>query len=147
MATSKQIKIIHMLKNIIGISDEEYRAKIRELTNGFCESSKELSNEVASKFIDELKNIAIKQSVWKKYGTEYLSEMDGREGYASAKQLRMIEAMYAEKFKGPRKLREKALRKFVKRIVGVDDLRWLRSEDVKKVIKAIESLVGYRWNG
>jgi hypothetical protein len=68
------------------------------------------------------------------------NKLKGREDMATPKQLRKIEAMW----KNSERVKEKtdeALRKFIKRIAGVDHINWLTKENVQKVIKAIENLV------
>ncbi|MCH5149261.1 MAG: DUF1018 domain-containing protein [Spirochaetales bacterium] len=76
MATAKQIQIIHVLKQKIGLDDETYR----QLLAGFmCGSSKDLSEKDAAVLIHRLN-----QSPSKSKGT----------GFATGKQLFAIKMMW-----------------------------------------------------
>ncbi|MEO0258980.1 MAG: phage protein GemA/Gp16 family protein [candidate division WOR-3 bacterium] len=132
MASKKQIIIIHTLKKKLGWDDEVYRKFLLKNTDGFCESSKEIADETLDRIIAKMKLMA------KNYDFE---DFNNREGMATAKQLRMISAMWKEvSYIKDEKLRLKALDRFVKKICGVDSIRFLKSVDVKKVVRAIQSM-------
>jgi hypothetical protein len=67
--------------------------------------------------------------------------LKGRQYFATDKQLRLIAALWKEKsfIKDPA-LREKALNKFIKRIVGVGHIRFLLGRDVNAVVTAIKNI-------
>lgn len=132
MASKKQIVIIHTLKNKLGWDDKTYRKFLLENTDGFCETCKDISDDTLDKIIAKMKFMA------KNYNFNDLGE---REGMATAKQLRMISAMWKEvSYIKDEKLRLKALDRFVKKICGVDSIRFLKSVDVKKVVRAIKRM-------
>jgi phage gp16-like protein len=135
MATKKQIKVIHTLKNRLGWSDEEYRRFLSEQTNGFCVSSLEIGDELLDKIISKMRRLA---NQYYKY-----EDLDGREGMASPKQLRMIEAMWKDVSRAKSDdERLKALRAFLLNRFGVSDLRFLESWQVRKVIEALKNMRG-----
>lgn len=131
--SKEQIKIIHVAKNQLKLSNENYYAMLQGLNAG---SSKELSFEDANELIEEFKKLGFKLNSSR---INY-SQFNGRgKGYATPKQMRKIEAMWMTH--PAVKSRDKdSMNKFIKRIAGVDRLEWLRIERVDKVIKAIESL-------
>lgn len=132
MASKKQIIIIHTLKKKLGWDDEVYRKFLLKNTDGFCESSKEIADETLDRIIAKMKLMA------KNYDFE---DLGYREGMATPKQLRMISAMWKEvSYIKDEQARLKALDRFVKKICGVDSIRFLKSVDVKKVVRAIQSM-------
>lgn len=135
MATKKQIKVIHTLKNRLGWSDEEYRRFLSEQTNGFCVSSLEIGDELLSKIINKMKALAGQE-----YNRRY-EDLRNREGMASPKQLRMIEAMWKDVSRAKTdEERLKALRAFLLNRFGVSDLRFLESSQVRKVVEALRKM-------
>ncbi len=135
MADKRQIKLIHTIKNRLGMSDEEYRKFLMENTHGFSISSLELSFQEAEEIIEKMKQLAMQKGVWKEYINKY-SEYEGREYMATPAQLRKIEVSIFRN----EKRRAKALRRLMKRLVGVDDLRFLKQWQVKKIVKALETM-------
>jgi len=72
---------------------------------------------------------------------ERYEELGRREGMATPAQLRMIEAMWMDVSRMPNHTaKERALQGFLKRITGVDDLRFLESWMVQKVVRAITAM-------
>lgn len=140
--TLKQIKKIHALKNRLGWSDEQYREYLMTEGDGFATSCKDLSETEAEKLIRKMELEAAAKGVWKRYGRgDKYDALAGREGMASPKQLRMIEAMWKEVSKYRKtEARERALRYFLHRIIRVDDLRFIEAWQVSKVIKALEEM-------
>lgn len=144
--TLKQIRKIHALKNRLGWTDEQYRQYLMTEGDGFAVSCKDLSEAEAERLIRKMELAASAKGVWKRYigdskGQKY-DELGDRPGMASPKQLRMIEAMWADvsKYRRNPEARERALRYFLHHITGVDNLRFLESWHVKKVIKALEKM-------
>lgn len=148
----KQISKIHLLKNQLHLSDEEYGAALESYG---VSSSKDLSYEQAADLIKKLIKLLPKElrenftqgrnastgSVAKqKYdelGIRWNERL--REHYATPKQLRMLEAMWMTSNRVENK-NEDAFKKFVKRISGKEKLEWVMMSDVRKIKKAIESL-------
>lgn len=72
---------------------------------------------------------------------ERFDELGRREGMATPSQLRHIEGLWMQVSKMPhRTAKEKALQGFLKRIVGVDDLRFVESWMVHKIVRAMQSM-------
>ncbi len=133
MASKEQIKIIHILKSKNNIDDETYR----EILNSYgVNTSKDLNYADANDLIVKLGG----RIGYKKYdelGIRYNHKT--REYYATPKQLRKIEALWMSSERVKVKTHE-ALRKFIKRITGVDAIEWISISQVKKIIKAIEEI-------
>mgnify|MGYP001432794624 CR=1 FL=1 len=129
----QQIRLIHTAKTKLGLSEDSYR----EMLSSFCvSSSKDLTADDAKKLMKTFEGLGFKP-VLKEPKYNKLGKRDER---ATPKQLRKIEAMW----KNSSRVRDKsdeALRRFIKRIAGVDRLEWLLINSVQKVIKAIENLV------
>jgi hypothetical protein len=137
--TAAQIKRIHTIKHILGISDENYRAVLDSRFH--VTSCKDLSLMQAKSFIDELDKYALKLQVNRNQAQQdaarqkaeverqaaeeakpkRFDNLDNRPGMASGAQLRKIEAMWQDISTAPDgDARGRALRHFVKRIAGVD---------------------------
>jgi len=147
--TLRQIKQIHALKNRLGWSDEQYRKYLMTEGDGFAMSCKDLSEAEAERLIRKMELAAAAKGVWKRYGdspdstaARKYDDLGNRPGMATPKQLRMIEAMWADvsKYKRNAEARESALRYFLHHIVGVDNLRFLESWHVQKVVRALERM-------
>ncbi len=138
---SWQIKRIHILKSALKMDDETYRTML----GGFSKvenkitSSKQLSYGNAYRLINEMTDLAKKSGAWKDFKKkEKYSELDGRPGMASSKQLRMLEAMWKDVsiFTRP-KARQTAFMNFTNRIVKVEDITWIEIWMVEKLVKAL----------
>lgn len=133
--------MIHSLKHLLALDDDTYRLMLKNRYN--VSTSKHLSYNQASDFIEELISIAKEHNLWqfkdsvnKKY--ENLKR-DNRA--ATPKQLRKIEAMWAEVSYMPNaSSRAEALNAFIKRIAGVDHILFLEKRDVIKVVTAIKAM-------
>jgi hypothetical protein len=139
--TKRQIKKIHTLVSKLGMSDEEYRLL---LSDYWVDTSKKLSYAEAEDLIQRLEREAIKKGVWSRYslrGKMRYEDLGERPGMATPAQLRMIEAMWKEVSHIHNiERRQRALRRFIFRIVGVSDMRFLEVLHVKKVIKALNEM-------
>ncbi|AFH50747.1 Hypothetical protein IALB_3044 [Ignavibacterium album JCM 16511] len=142
-----QISKIHVLKNQLHLSDEEYGAALE----GYgVTTSKDLSYEQAADLIKKLVKLLPKElrenqdqrrkATKQKYdglGIRWNDKL--REHFATPKQLRMLEAIWMTSPRVEHK-NEDAFKKFVKRISGKEKLEWVMMNDVRKIKKAIESL-------
>lgn len=139
--TKRQIKKIHTLTSKLKMSDDEYRLL---LSDWWVSTSKDLKYHEAEELIKKLEEKAIPAGVWSRYsmrGKMRYEHLGKREGMASPKQLRMIESLWKDaSFTHDAAKRQVALRRFVFRIAGVDDLPFLTNEGARKVIKAIQSI-------
>lgn len=150
--TAAQIKRIHTILHVLGISDENYRAALESRFN--VTTCKDLTVQEAKNFIDELEKLALKtdreryQAKMDKTAEEFAGKqpkrfdnLDNRPGMASAAQLRKIEIMWSDISIIPEaEPRAKALRRFIQRITGVADIRFLDAEMAGKVINAMNAM-------
>lgn len=139
MVTKEQIKIIHTLKNAIGICEEDYRFI---LSKWGVKSCKNLSFETAKEFIDKLEQGAIKIGVWDtSRKKKCFDKLGHRPGMASPAQLRMIQALWKDVSRATDNVsREKALNTFFERKFVISRVEWLTSEIAGKVIKTLMTM-------
>ena len=150
--SSAQIKRIHTIVHLLNIPDDNYRDCLDSRFG--VTSSKALTLHQAMSFIDELEKLALKMQ-GERYQTQReeakkkaeaekpkrFDNLDNRPGFASASQLRKIEAMWQDISIIPEPdARGRALRHFIKRITGVADMRFLDSEGAGKVINALKAM-------
>jgi phage gp16-like protein len=150
--TAAQVKRIHTILHVLGISDENYRAALDSRFN--VTTCKDLTVQEAKNFIDEMEKLARKtdrehyQTKMNKAAEEFagkqpkrFDDLDNRPGMASAAQLRKIEAGWQGVSIIPEAApRAKALRRFIQRIAAVADIRFLDAEMAGKVINAINAM-------
>lgn len=137
MANSGLIKVVHVAKNKLGLSDDDYR----DILSGFnVSSSKELNENELKQLIAVFHKIGFEDTDKKKRKYNNLKKRGSiLDAWATPKQLRMIEAKWMSSDKVRVKTTE-ALEKFILRIAKVAKIEWLKGKHVQKVIKAIESL-------
>ena len=137
--TTRQIRRIHALKNRLSLSEEEYRNWLSEYG---VRSSKELSFEEAERLIEDMEGLAIIEGVWERLdGKRKYEDLGNREGMATPKQLRMIEALWRDVSRARSvKERERTLRSFLRNRFGIEDLRWVESWQVKKIVEALRAM-------
>lgn len=150
--TAAQIKRIHTIIHILGVSDENYRAALESRFG--VTSCKDLTMLQAKSFLDELEKLSIKtdqernQTKLEEAGCQYngnqpkkFDDLDNRPDMASGAQLRKIEAMWQDISIIPDDdARGRALRRFIQRITGCMGLRFLTAEDAGKVINAMNAM-------
>ncbi len=144
---SRRIKKIHTLKNVLGLSDEEYRLTLYH--NFRIDSSKLLTQSQQEELIRGLESEAVQRGVWEKFaGKSRFENLADRPGMASPAQLRKIEAMWKD-YAGAKddKARTKGLRTFLLGHFQVSDLRFLEADKVKKVIAALDAMIARKRQG
>ncbi|APF16974.1 protein of unknown function DUF1018 [Caldithrix abyssi DSM 13497] len=124
MATKKQIQIIHIAKQQLGIDEDTYRDILGQYG---VKSSKDLTPEQAKGLI----------RYFQKFG--FRIKIKYREGMITPKQIGYLKYLWQSNPKVRNKSVE-GLENFVKRIIKIDRLEWIPRNKVQKVIKAIESL-------
>lgn len=129
------IKVIHVAKTKLNISDDNYR----ELLHSFgVVSSKELSQSEAIELLNVLNKLGFEyKKNTKKKKVDYRKPARITKEWATQRQINFIAGLWAEKS------REKdvtSLDRFCKRITGIDKVEWLRKEHVQRIILAIQSL-------
>lgn len=143
--SSQQIRKIKTLQHKLGLSDKEYRNRLAE---HWVDSCKDLTYDEANDFIEQLVAEAILKSEWKVYsatGKKKYDDLGLRKGMASPRQLRMIEAMWKDvSYTHAAGKRQTALRRFLFKIVGVEDLSFLTSNKVQKIVNALEAMKNER---
>jgi hypothetical protein len=157
--TQAQIKRIHTIIHIVGISDDNYRAALDSRFQ--VTTCKDLTMDQASSFLGELEKLALEvqgqrdQAEWKRVkekaeaeAPKRFDDLDNRPGMASGAQLRKIEAMWENISIIPDQgARGRALRRFVQRITGIASLRFLDVEMAGKVINALNAMQKQAANG
>lgn len=130
----RQVKAIHAAIGKLGMDDDTYRATLQERFG--VKSCKGLSWQQAEELLDHLNGKPAKPRIG---GKKRHADMDGRPGMASGAQCRMLEAMWSEVSRmSTAEEKERAFGRFLKRIAGVDGLRFLEGKQVEKVVKAIK---------
>jgi len=134
MRIYSQCSRIHALAAVLGMGDSQYRDMLRDLYGKH--SSKELTPAQQT----ELTKILCKQ-VATANNRERRNFKSRHPAWATHRQLNAIEAMWkkvsrAETAEG----RRLALLSFCKRITGCELLEWLRKNDIRKLMKAMEAM-------
>lgn len=134
-----QIKAIHAVVSKLGMDDETYRDMLRARYG--VKSCTGLSWRQAEELLASLNGTALPVRAHYKGGALKYQDMDGRPGFASGAQLRLIDAMFHQvtRAEGEEAI-EKALNSFVNRISHVAGLRMLKSWQVEKIVKALEAM-------
>ncbi len=136
MATNNQLAKIHIAKNDVGLSEDDYRSFLNRITGK--ESAKLMTPREANAVLDEFKRLGWKPKTTKPKKLKY-QDLANRTGMASPKQLRMIEAMWMT---GSR-IREKtptALRKFLNNKFAISDMRFIEDNQVGRIVRSINSI-------
>jgi phage gp16-like protein len=140
----RQIKTIHTLKGMLGMDRESYEALLQQVAQDpKVTSSKALSWREAEQLVEELqrKKDGSSTSPVKVPRKKPFEDLDGRPGMASGAQCRLLAAMWGEVSRAENaEAKTKALNKFIKRIVGVDDIRFVKGWQVEKLVKALEKM-------
>lgn len=132
-------------RKLLGLSEELYREML--FARYKVESCKNLSEQQAKQFLkilrDQAKDAGVfkpkKQYAFQKYKHNNLADRD--DDMATPAQLRKIEAIWFEvSVQTNDESREKALNSFLKRITGVENIKFLPKYQVQKVIKALYAM-------
>ena len=129
---AQDFKTIHGLARLLGLNDEAYRDMLDDRYQ--VRSSKELNPQQRFQLIKELRE--------KVHGNvQKFNELGKRKFKASPKQLRAIEAMWAQVSRASTAQdRSKALNAFCKRLTGVEVITWICKDDAKILFKAIQAM-------
>ena len=141
LISPRQIKIIHTLKGALGMDRDSYEALLQQVAkDDRVTSSKALTWRQAEELIDELQT---KKGTPSPKGKRPLpfADLDGRPGMANGAQCRLMAATWSEVSRAENaEAKSKALDKFIKRIVGVESIRFVKAFQVEKVMKAITTM-------
>lgn len=137
MPTNSEIKKIHILKNLLNLDDDLYR----EILAGFgCCSSKELPAHLVHELMSMLEKMAVEADVWVIPNRRF-KDLNNRDGMATPKQLRKIEAMWREvAYQKDDEYVRTSFRRFLQRQFKISDLRFVEKSMASKIIKAINSI-------
>lgn len=129
---AQDFKTIHGLARLLGLNDEAYRDMLDDRYQ--VRSSKDLNPQQRFQLIKELRE--------KVHGNvQKFNDLGKRKFKASPKQLRAIEAMWAQVSRAETSAdRRKALNAFCKRLTGVEVITWISKDDAKILIKAIQAM-------
>jgi phage gp16-like protein len=129
---------IHVLKELLHLDDDHYRDLLFE---GYrVRSCVHLSMTDAADFIHKLETWAYSAGV--QCSRRKYDQYDGRSDMASAAQLRKIDVLWRQVSRQTTATdRNAALNKMVKRITGIDDIRWLEKRHVGKIINTIQIML------
>ena len=135
----RQIKIIHTLKGALGMDRESYVALLQQVAgDSRVDSSKRLTWRQAEDLIDELQVKKGSPAPVKPQRPLPFSDLDGRQGMASGAQCRLMAVSWGEVSRAETaETKMMALDRFIKRIVGVESIRFVKGYQVEKVMKAI----------
>lgn len=139
----RQIKIIQTLAGVLCMEREDRITLMQQVSsNPKLQSSKDLSWRQAEDVIDELQR--------KKGGSPApaqvrkplpFTDLDGRPGMATGAQCRLLAVSWSEVSRAEStEAKMTALDKFIKRIVGVESIRFVKGWQVEKVMKAIAEM-------
>lgn len=134
-----QIKLIHIAKSKLKLSDDHYR----DILSGFgVKSSKELTLQQAAEMIKIFQKLGFKLVT--KAKDKNFNELGFRSDnkgkmWATPRQLRMLEAMWMTSPQVKIKSRA-ALESFCYRIARVQKMEWIPIWAVEKIVKAIQEL-------
>lgn len=147
-SNNNQKMLIHQLVSILGIARDVYKEMLLNSYN--VDSSKDLTFQQASELIKALKKDAISAGLWenkKSFNKHKYNNLAGREDMASPKQLRMIEAMWADySVMQNAQDRAKALRTFITNRFGVSDVKFIDKPTASRIIYALEKMVSQKNN-
>lgn len=136
----RQIKAVHAIKGKLGLDDDAYRDILHSRFS--VASCKDLTWQQAEELLETLDGGGPSRPARRapRPGKKY-ADMDGRPGFASGAQLRLIDAMFHQvtRAEGEEAI-TKALDSFVSRIASVAGLRMLKGWQVEKIVKALEGM-------
>lgn len=142
-----QIKAIHAVIHKLGMDDGDYRAILDSRYK--AKSCKDLSWRQAEELLESLNGGKAEmrgsgkphQRINASSHLLKYQDMDGRPGFASGAQLRLIDAMWNQVTRAEGyDAQEKALDGFCRRVAQVAGLRMVKGWQVEKIIKALEAM-------
>lgn len=141
-----QIKAIHAVINKLGLDDEAYRQMLQGRYN--VASCKALTWRQAEELLSNLNggkaenriNASTHPRIPASTHQRKYQDLDGRPGFASGAQCRLIDAMFSQVTRSDEESFEKALDSFCRRITGMAGLRMVKGWQVEKIVKALEAM-------
>lgn len=130
---ARLVKLIHVGKSQTLLADDEYRALVRRVSGGAAESSTDLDLAQLEDLLREVKGRGFVVRQPKAAGS--------RRRLNDEPTSRKIRALWLDMHAAGivRSADEASLAKYVKRLTGVEDLRWLSSAQAARVIETLKS--------
>jgi phage gp16-like protein len=139
----KQIAIIHTIKSHLKMADDSYHAMLESFG---VSTSRALTSVQAAELIDTMNSLSARlkvngpQTQVKTPGKKY-DDLGDRPGMATPGQLRLVEFTWSQVSRQVTSLdRAKALRSFMARIVGIEEIIWLEPNHIRKLVAAMRSM-------
>lgn len=135
--TSNHIAAIHTLKSKLGLSDDDYRALLRNLTG--MTSSKDMTAAQREAVRDHMQNLAVRAGVAKPMRSRRNTFSQSKQ--AASPRERKVWALWHQLYRDG-KLRDNsaaALNAFVARTVTVSALRFCNAAQLDTLIEALKS--------
>ena len=141
-STPKQRQDIGYLRKLLKLDDELY---YEMLQNSYgVSSSKDLNQTQAREFLNKLRDMGRDMGIFKStriysFQKYNYNDLNGRaDDMATPKQLRMIEALWLKVSRQTSDTdRKSALNSFIQRIIGVQNIKFLKKTDINKLKKAL----------
>lgn len=143
-STKTQKARIHILKAALGLDDQGYR-DVLWFAFGKSSSS-DLSYQEANEAILVFEDWAREKGITGQVRKKKFDDLEHRSGMASARQLRMIDAMWKSVSRGEtNQAKEKGLRIFLERKFKISDLRFVESWQAPKIIETLSAMRKSQW--
>ena len=135
---AKLIQLIHIGKAKLGMNQDSYGAFLFGLTGKF--SCADLNEYDLNRVLSCMRQAGFR--IQQQRGAKRLPVAPSDVAYASPRQVYYIKGLWDLASRNPT---ETALRHFIHRITGVDDLRFIPKEKVQAVILAIKDITQKAW--
>lgn len=136
----KLLAKVHIAKKEMGLDDDTYRELL--FTAFRVRSAKDLTDIQLTQLLDIFRECGWQQDKNKRYpdgfGRKKYENLGKRKGFASPKQLRLIEALWDRVSRA--KDKEAALRKFLENRFHVSHIKFLSDEKASRVIDALKDM-------
>ena len=133
-----QIRLIHVAKSKLGLDEPQYREMLSGFNNNYgepCKSCKDMNFDQAAILLSIFNKIGFKSKNKNQFEDKFNKERP--EDKATIRQLGLIMGFWVLH---SREKTLESLNKFCKRIIGIDNVEWLKRNDVNRLLKAIENL-------
>ncbi len=130
--TEAQLRAIWTLRSRLGLDEDALRDMVQRVSGQ--RSTRHLTAGQAHEVLEAMAGGTI-DVVSRK---DRHADLDGRPGMATAKQLRKIEALWADVSRAPDREKPQALRKWLANHFGVSDLRFIKRDQASLIIVALE---------
>lgn len=127
--SASQLKVIHVAKRHLGLSDDLYRDILRRETG--VDSARDLDPAGFDRVMARFRDLGFVSTGRKRYYGD-------RPGMASARQVTLIRALWREYVDGATD--DVALDHWIKRTFHVDSLRFVNAETAHKVVGALKQM-------